>query len=56
MNVPFGVNFLNTPCVGEGKSVVFYITEEELEVEVEVEIGSLTLYFIRFQITKKNPS
>ena len=33
------LEFLNTAVVGEGKSVVFYVTEEEEEVEEEVEIG-----------------
>lgn len=33
------VKFLNAPCSGEAKSVIFYVLETEHEVEVEVETG-----------------
>ena len=28
-------DFLNSPCTTDGKSVVFFVTEKEVEVEVE---------------------
>lgn len=38
------LSFLNEPCCGEGKSVVFYVTQEEHQEEIEIEIGNICLF------------
>ena len=35
------LNFLDTPCSGEGKLIVFFITEHEFEEEVELGFGKV---------------